>query len=60
MCARQDTNYQYWDLIREELYYKTYKYLKGNKNILILFYLRKFDNIDGMERLFKRHNAKFT
>lgn len=34
MCARQDTNYQYRDLIREELYYKTYKYLKGNKNIL--------------------------
>lgn len=34
VCARQDTNYQYRDLIREELYYKTYKYLKGNKNIL--------------------------
>lgn len=32
-ACKTDTNYQYRDLIREELYYKTYKYLKGN-NIL--------------------------
>lgn len=32
--VRQDTNYQYQELIREELYYKTYKHLKDNKDIL--------------------------